>query len=149
MTVIPNETYETFVRQYQEEIREVYGTAAAGAGMTHSDKGKSKNKVSFTRNRTKSVDDALKRFWDALARKTEYTVAFDETELVRQAVEQVTQIKIAQTIIAAELQSIDEMREDGFTSSYQGDSSRAVSATFSALDLIEIERRTSELSRHP
>lgn len=137
LTVIPNETYETFVRQYQEEIKEIYGTSAAGAGMTHSDKGKSKNKVSFTRNRNKSINEALERFWAALARKTEYTVAFDEAELIRQAVEQVTQIKIAQTIIAAELQSIDEMREEGFTASYQGDSSKAVTATFSALDLIE------------
>lgn len=146
LTVIPNETYETFVRQYQEEIKEVYGTASAGAGMTHSDKGKSKNKVSFTRNRSKPIDEALKRFWDALARKTEYTVAFDETELVRQAMEQVTQIKIAQTIIAAELQSIDQMREDGFKSSYQGDSSKVISASFSALDLIEELSEETKLS---
>jgi len=146
LTVIPNETYETFVRQYQEEIKEVYGTAAAGAGMTHSDKGKSKNTVSFTRNRSQAIDEALKRFWDALARKTEYTVAFNESELVRQAVEQVKQIKIAQMIIAAELQSIDQMREDGFKSSYQGDSSKVVTASFSALDLIEELSEETKLS---
>lgn len=146
LTVIPNETYETFVRQYQEEIKEVYGTAAAGAGMTHSDKGKSKNKVEFKRNRSQAVDEALRRFWDALARKTEYTVAFNEGELVRQAVEQVKQIKIAQMIIAAELQSIDQMREDGFKSSYQGDSSKVVTASFSALDLIEELSEETKLS---
>jgi type III restriction enzyme len=146
LTVIPNETYETFARQYQEEIKEIYGTAAAGAGMTHTDKDKKKNKVSFVRSSKDSVNEALKQFWTALARKTEYTVSFDEERLVSQAVEKVTQIKIAQTIIAAELQSIDAMREEGFTSTYQGDSSKVVSANFSSLDLIEELSEETKLS---
>ncbi len=146
LTVIPNETYETFVRQYQEEIKEIYGTTAAGAGLTHSVKGVSKSKVSFTRNRSQAVTEALKQFWNALARKTDYTVSFDEKELVRQAVDQVTNIKIANTIIAAELQSIDDMSEDGFKSSYQGDSSKIVTANFSALDLIEELSEETKLS---
>ncbi|MGI8470346.1 MAG: DEAD/DEAH box helicase family protein [Pyrinomonadaceae bacterium] len=146
LTVIPNETYETFARQYQEEIKEIYGTAAAGAGMTHTDKDKKKNTVSFIRNSNDSVNNALKKFWAALARKTEYTVAFDEERLVSQAVERVINIKIAQTVIAAELQSIDAMREDGFTSTYQGDSSKVVAANFSALDLIEELSEETKLS---
>ena len=80
MTVIPNETYETFARQYQEEIREVYGTTAAGAGMTHSERGKSKNKISFTRNRSRPVEEAVRRL-GRLARKTEYTVASTKRSL--------------------------------------------------------------------
>lgn len=147
LTVIPNETYETFARQYQEEIKEVYGTSEAGAKMTHSEKGTPKNQVSFKRNRNQSVDEALRRFWNALARKTEYTVAFDEQALIAQAVEQVTSIKIASTVIAAQLQSIDAMsEEDGFTSTYQGDSSRIVAAQFSALDLIEELSEETKLS---
>ena len=146
LTVIPNETYETFVRQYQEEIKEVYGTTAAGAGMTHTEKDKKKNRVEFKRNRSQAVDEALKSFWNALARKTEYTVAFDDERIVNQAVEQISQIKIAQTVIAAELQTIDQMREDGFKSTYQGDSSIAVTAQFSALDLIEELSEETKLS---
>lgn len=146
LTVIPNETYETFARQYQEEIREVYGTAAAGAGLTHSDKGRPKNKVTFTRNRSRPVEEALRRFWDALARKTDYTVVFDEEELVRQAVEQVTRIKIAQTIVEARLHSIDQVREQGLKSSYKGDSSKAVAASFAALDLVEELSAETKLS---
>ena len=44
LTVIPNETYETFVTQYQEEIKEVYGTTKAGAGLTHTHKENHKTK---------------------------------------------------------------------------------------------------------
>lgn len=146
LTVIPNETYETFARQYQEEIKEIYGTAAAGAGMTHTDKDKKKNKVSFVRSSKDSVNEALKQFWAALARKTEYTVSFDEESLISQAVEKVKQIRIAQAVIAAELQSIDAMREDGFTSTYQGDSSKVISANFSSLDLIEELSEETKLS---
>lgn len=146
LTVIPNETYETFARQYQEEIKEIYGTAAAGAGMTHTDKDKKRNTVSFVRSSKDSVNEALKQFWAALARKTEYTVSFDEERLINQAVEKVTQIKIAQTVIAAELQSIDRMLETGFTSTYQGDSSKVIGANFSSLDLIEELSEETKLS---
>ena len=50
LTVIPNESYETFVTQYQEEIKEIYGSPNAGAGMSHSHKGKPVNQVRFKRN---------------------------------------------------------------------------------------------------
>ena len=33
LTIVPNETYETFAAQYQEQIKEIYGTAAAGSNL--------------------------------------------------------------------------------------------------------------------
>src|SRR5680860_234660 len=50
LTVIPNETYETFVTQYQEEIKEVYGLGKMGAEMTHTHKGEKQNEVHFKRS---------------------------------------------------------------------------------------------------
>ncbi len=82
LTVIPNETYETFVTQYQEEIKEPYGDKGAGAGMTHTHKGKKQNEVRFKRSEDEAVNKAFKRFWGALAKKTNYTVGFDEQALI-------------------------------------------------------------------
>lgn len=114
--------------------------------MTHSDKGKSKNKVSFKRSQKQSVSETLKHFWDALARKTSYSVAFDDDAIIKQAVASISEIKIANTIIAAELQSIDEMSEEGFVSTYQGDSAQKAAARFTALDLIEELSEETHLS---
>lgn len=74
---MPNQTYETFVAQYQKEIKDIYGTASAGAGMSYTHKGKPQNEVSFKRNTNTSIDEAFKRFWRALAKKTDYVITFD------------------------------------------------------------------------
>ena len=93
LTVIPNETYETFVTQYQEEIKEVYGTSRVGAGMTHTHKGKPQNEVHFKRSENENINKAFKRFWTALAKKTNYTVGFDETALIERSIEAINNIK--------------------------------------------------------
>ena len=40
LTVVPNETYETFAAQYQEQIKEIYGTTAAGSTLRKKHKGR-------------------------------------------------------------------------------------------------------------
>src|SRR5690606_18070193 len=50
LTVIPNETYETFVTQYQQEINEVYGTKEVGAKLRNNHKGNDKDIREFKRN---------------------------------------------------------------------------------------------------
>ncbi|MFN0139347.1 MAG: DEAD/DEAH box helicase family protein [Pyrinomonadaceae bacterium] len=146
LTVIPNETYETFARQYQEEIEEVYGTSTAGAGMTHSKKGVSQNTVKFNRSAKQTVNNALRAFWDALAKETTYTVAFDDEKIIEEAVRQIEKIRIPHTIIEAVLQTVDAMTEEGFKDTYKGDSSKKIAARFSSLDLIEELSEETHLS---
>ena len=50
-TIVPNETYETFAAQYQEQIKEIYGTSAAGSTLRKKHKGvDAKNKLTRTRH---------------------------------------------------------------------------------------------------
>ena len=58
LTVIPNETYQTFITQYQEEIKEVYDTDAS-TGMTHTHKVKPQNEVRFKRSVDQTVNKAF------------------------------------------------------------------------------------------
>ncbi len=99
LTVIPNETYETFVTQYQEEIKSVYGTTVAGAGMTHTHKGQKQNEVTFKRNASQTIDAAFKRFWKALAKKTDYLMSFKEESLISNSIERINQIEIPGYVI--------------------------------------------------
>ena len=137
LTVIPNETYETFVTQYQEEIKEVYGTPGAGAGMTHSHKGKAQNEVHFKRSDKENINKAFKRFWDALAKKTNYTVAFDEQALIERSIESINQIKIADYEAEVSSRSIGEIDEGGIVDTFGGKETYKLKAQFSALDLME------------
>jgi len=137
LTVIPNETYETFVTQYQEEIKEVYGTSRVGAGMTHTHKGKPQNEVRFKRSENESINKAFKRFWTALAKKTNYTVGFDETALIERSIEAINNIKIANYEAEVSSRSIDVITEDGIEDVFGGKETYKLKAQFSALDLME------------
>ncbi|ASO06033.1 restriction endonuclease [Arenibacter algicola] len=137
LTVIPNETYETFVTQYQEEIKEVYGTSKAGAGMTHTHKGKPQNEVHFKRNPNDELNKAFKRFWRALAKKTNYSVGFDEEALIERSKEALNNINIADYEAEVSSRSIGTITEEGIEDEFGGKESYKLKAYFSALDLVE------------
>ncbi|MGE5558606.1 MAG: hypothetical protein ACM3WV_08330 [Bacillota bacterium] len=69
LTVIPNETYETFVTQYQHEIKEIYGYTGAGAETRHKKKGKDESKKEIRRNEEVFQSPAFKEFWRRLSKK--------------------------------------------------------------------------------
>lgn len=137
LTVIPNETYETFVTQYQEEIKSVYGTSNAGAGMTHTHKGVPADEVTFKRNPSSEIDKAFRKYWTALARKTEYTMSLNEDNLVSESVERINQITIPDFVIEASSFLINTITEEGKNDTFQGSENIVQKTTFTPLDLIE------------
>lgn len=137
LTVIPNETYETFVRQYQEEIKSIYGTTAAGAGTTNNHKGKPQGEVKFTRNRSETIDAAFKRFWKAMAKKTDFSVAFQEDNLIARSVEKINEIEIPDYHIEVSSHTITGITEEEKTDLFGGAERFKQKANFTALDLIE------------
>jgi type III restriction enzyme len=137
LTVIPNETYETFVTQYQEEIKSVYGTSNAGAGMSHTHKGVPADEVKFKRNTSSEVDKAFRKYWTALARKTEYTMSFDEDNLIRESADRINQITIPDFIIEASSFLINAISEEGKNDTFQGSENIIQKSTFTPLDVIE------------
>ncbi|UOK42123.1 MULTISPECIES: DEAD/DEAH box helicase family protein [Flavobacterium] len=137
LTVIPNETYETFVTQYQEEIKSIYGTSNAGAGMTHTHKGVPVDEVTFKRNPSSEIDKAFRKYWTALARKTEYTMSFNEDNLVSESVERINKITIPDFVIEASSFLINAITEEGKDDTFQGSENIVQKTTFTPLDLIE------------
>ncbi|MBT8244460.1 MAG: DEAD/DEAH box helicase family protein [Winogradskyella sp.] len=137
LTVIPNETYETFVTQYQEEIKEVYGHSGAGAGMTHTHKGEKQNEVHFKRSENETINKAFKRFWNALAKKTNYTVGFDEASLIKRSQEALNTIEIADYVAEVSSRTIGSITEEGIVDEFGGKENYKLKAHFSALDLVE------------
>lgn len=137
LTVIPNETYETFVTQYQEEIKEIYGSKDSGAKMTHTHKGEKQNLVHFKRSKSETINQAFRQFWKALARKTNYTVSFDEDGLIKRSIEALNSIEIADYVAEVSSRSIGSITEDGITEEFGGTESYKLKAHYSALDLVE------------
>jgi type III restriction enzyme len=137
LTVIPNETYETFALQYQEQIKEAYGSAAAGSPLRKNEKGHAKKKTVRRRDEV-YTSPAFKAFWEKLARRTRYTVAFDEAQLIRRGVEALEAVTVAAYRAEIALNRIDHMAADGgFGHAHLGSATAALSATFAPTDLVE------------
>lgn len=136
LTVFPNESYETFVEQYQSEIKAIYGDKAAGADITENKAGK-RQVVILKPNPDKAIQQAVKKFWSALARKTQYTVAFDEETLVSEAVAKLDGITIHGNEIAITSNLISELKQDTAQAEYLYSASVKVQAQYAPLDIIE------------
>jgi type III restriction enzyme len=136
LTVIPNETYETFATQYQEQIKEVYGTADAGSNLRNNHKGKS-NAKRIKRNKKLFEAAEFKAFWQNLARKTRYTICFREDEIVRRAVEELNGITVPAYEAQITLNRINSNSRAGLDASYQGGETVSLKGVFSPLDLVE------------
>jgi type III restriction enzyme len=144
LTVIPNETYETFVTQYQSQISEVYGTTAAGAVTRHNHKGQ-KKQAEETGKLDKIFEGSMfEDFWKKISRKTDYQVAFDEARLINSAVDALNQISIPEYEVQMVRQRILSVDAHTIASEYQGSETASLKAYYSPVDMIEeIGEKTS------
>lgn len=144
LTIVPNETYETFAAQYQEQIKEIYGTTTAGGVLRKSHKGRpAKNKLT----RTKHFESAaFKAFWEKLARKTDYTVAFDETTVVERSIAALNQLIIGDYQAEVVLTRIRSIASETIGSEEVGRETERLRANFTPFDLIEELSENTALS---
>lgn len=137
LTVFPNESYETFVGQYQSEIKATYGNETSGADITKNNNGV-RELVKLQPNPNVQIKHAIKQFWQALACKTEYVVAFDEVSLIQNALVKLNSINMADAEISITSNFIQELRQDSAQAEYLGNiGSVELKAEFAALDIIE------------
>ncbi len=146
LTVIPNETYETFVTQYQSEINEIYGSDSDGAKFTHSHKGKKQNKISFKLNKNETVNTAFKRFWKKMAKKTRYNTYFNDEDLIENASKKINEIEISDYLVEVASHSIDNFKENEINTSFGGKETYKQKASFSITDVFEEISKNTGLS---
>ncbi|MFZ4780420.1 MAG: hypothetical protein ACOYM3_34130, partial [Terrimicrobiaceae bacterium] len=144
LTIVPNETYETFAAQYQEQIKEIYGTAAAGSTLRENHKGRAKPKKLKLTKHFESA--AFKAFWAKLARKTDYAVAFDETKVVERTIEALNKLVIGDYQAEVVLTRIRSIAVASIRSEEVGREVENLRASFTAFDLVEELSENTALS---
>lgn len=87
LTIVPNESYETFARSYQKETEEAYGKSGAAPNPRHTHKGQRKNRVTFRVKKDEAFMSVFRRFWNTVAKKTSYRIHMDEEELICRSIE--------------------------------------------------------------
>lgn len=137
LTVIPNETYEAFVSQYQSEIEEIYGTSEAGAETRNTHKGQKTTEKKLSRNDAHFNNPSFREFWKRLSQKTEYLVSFDEERIIAESIKIINEITISEHQVQVALGRIQSMSEEGIQTDDFRTQNKTVSTVFSPIDLIE------------
>lgn len=146
LTVVPNETYETFVSQYQQEIVEIYGDTSAGAGTRHRHKGEDKSRKNLRRNESRFNSPSFREFWKRLSRRTDYVVSFNEDALIEQAVAALNAITIREYEAEITLSRIIALTETAVERENLGSETAWLKARFAPLDLVEELSENTALS---
>ena len=135
LTVVPNETYETFARSYQNENERAFGSKDAGAKLKHTHKGQHKNRVTFKMKKDETFNGVFRRFWNLVAKKTTYRVHFDEDAIVRRSIETLNEISIGD--YKAEVASYRVSDIESLSREYQGSEDYRLHGRFTPQDLLE------------
>lgn len=134
LTIVPNETYETFARTYQKENEDLFGKP--GPKPKHTHKGVHKNRVTFKVKREETFMSVFRRFWDTIARKTKYRVHMDEDALIQKSIEALNAITVSQ--YAADVSSYRVNDITNVTdASYEGSETYELRGHFNPQDLVE------------
>lgn len=145
LTVIPNETYATFARQYQQQVEDDYGDRNAGAKLRENHKGQRKH-TTLKRRDELFNSAAFKSFWRQIARTTRYTVSFSEDDIVAEAAPKMAEIAMAQYQAEATLTRIKSLGDNPSDAAgqeyelqgvWQGSDTQTLKARFAPLDLVE------------
>lgn len=136
LTIVPNETYETFARSYQHEYEGQYGTGANIPKPKHTHKGNRKNRVTFKLKKDETFMSVFRRFWNVVARKTAYRIHMNEEELIRKGIESLNEIRINDYTLEVQSMRITDIGNLN-NAEYSGSESYAGKAKFNPHDLVE------------
>lgn len=136
LTIVPNETYETFARSYQQEYEEQYGTGVNIPKPKHTHKGKRLNRVTFKVKKDETFMSVFRRFWNVVAKKTAYRIQMDEDELIRRSIDSLNEIRINDYTLEVQSMRITDIGNLN-NAEYYGSQSYAGRAKFNPHDLVE------------
>lgn len=152
LTVVPNQSYEAFAQGYQDEIKEAYGTETnAGAPMRNSPRGLLQKKT-LQRREDLYGSQAFVQFWKAMARKTHYSVSFDEDAIVQDVVPKLKDISVdtyAADITATRIGILEDTQAENpqVTTDYVGSTQEQLKPRFAPQDWVQAIGQDSRLSQ--
>lgn len=136
LTIVPNETYETFARCYQQEYEEQYGDGTPIPKPKRTHKGKRLNRVTFKLKKDETFMSVFHRFWNVVSQKTSYRVHMDEESLIRKSIESLNEIRINDYTLDVQSMRVTDI-SNLETAEYFGSESYVGKAQYNPHDLIE------------
>jgi len=142
LTVVANESYHAFVSNYQDELKNEYGESVEVPDIENANKEPTK----LTLQKDKFDSEQFKSLWQKIAKKTDYTVYFDEESLINSCVETLNGIVVSENVLSVELTKISGMQEDAFEEKSIGQTTASINSIQAPIDVIEELAKSTSLS---
>ncbi len=152
LTVVPNLSYQAFVQSYQQEIDEAYGKDANAGPTLRENRAGRVQKKTLQRREHLYGSKQFEAFWKTLARTTQYSVAFDEDEIVWDVVPKIKDIRV--TTYTAQVTSTrirfkedEEANSPTLDADYMGSTQETLKPRFAPQDWVKAIGQDSRLSQ--
>ncbi|MEK9152414.1 MAG: hypothetical protein AAB692_03540, partial [Patescibacteria group bacterium] len=137
LTVIPNQSYYAFVKNYQDELADEYGI---GSGQPVPRNAR-KKATTVRLNRTNFDGSDFDQLWRRISKKTKWSVHFDEPHLIARCAEEISKITVPAPTLKADLNRIVRIEageEVNIRGKYVGEyDTKPLSADAVELDLVD------------
>jgi type III restriction enzyme len=152
LTVVPNQSYQAFAEDYQQEIIEAYGTDATAAAPLRENRAGQVQKKVLQRRDDLFATEAFQQFWRSMARTTEYSVSFDEDRIVEDVVPQLRKISVpsySAHITATRIGILEDSQAENprVTADYMGSTQAQLKPRFAPQDWVQAIGQDSRLSQ--
>jgi len=143
LTVVANQSYYTFAKNYQDELRAELGQSAKTPPLRN----QNKKPVPVRLNATRFESTDFKSLWERISLKTRCKVFFREEELIARGIDALRALAIDENRLEVSLTYWKHMSEDGNIDGQGCGSTRTnLSASFARLDIVEELARNTALS---
>jgi len=152
LTVVPNQSYQAFAQDYQQEIEEAYGQDPHAIAPLRENRAGKLQKKTLRRRDDLLATEAFRQFWQAMARTTRFTVAFDEDAIVQEVAPLIRGIEVpaySADINATRLGILEsaDAQAPQLTSVHTGHDQARLRPRFAAQDWVQAIGQDSALSQ--
>ena len=139
LTVVPNESYQSFAQTLQKEYEDECGVKFAASNIKDSNR---KKKQVFRKNFM--LDPEFQAIWNKLKYKTRYRVHYDTAELIKQAATAVKSLpEIQKPKIRSQKARLEQSETYGIETVETASRSRDIAAQWNIPDILgEIQKKT-------
>jgi type III restriction enzyme len=109
LTVIANQSYDTYVRTLQEEIEE-----ACGPGQAPPKPANARRRTTVTLRKNFTLRPEFRRLWDSIKTKTRYAVTIDTDKLIDDVVRLADNLKIRSSKVVVSKAAVELGKDDTF-----------------------------------
>lgn len=152
LTVVPNQSYQAFAEDYQQEIDEAYGKDAHAAAPLRENRAGQVQKKILKRRDDLFATESFQQFWRSMARTTRYSVSFDEDDIVQDVVTKLQKISVpsySADITATRIGILEDPDAENpqVTTDYMGSTQAVLKPRFAPQDWVQAIGQDSRLSQ--